>query len=313
MRILFIGTGDIGLPSLEWLLATPKHEVVGVVTQPDKPVGRKLLMTPPEVKVRALAAGLPVLQPVKIRNAVEELRALGADIAVVVAYGQLLPPAILAVPRLACLNIHASLLPRHRGASPIQAAIREGDAEKGVTIMFMDEGLDTGDILLMERLTISREDTGGSLHDKLAASAPASLERALDLIAAGAAPRVPQDHSRATHCGKLTRADGHLNWQQSAVDLERLIRAYNPWPGSYAVLPGGKPAQLKVHHASVIPGAEACPAAGTVLSADPKTGLIVSCGTGLLRLDEVQIEGGKRLPATDFLRGHALEVGTILG
>ncbi len=309
MRILFIGTGDIGLPSLEWLLSTPKHEVVGVITQPDKPAGRKLVLTPPEVKVRALAAGLTVLQPPKIRYIVDELKLFQADVAVVVAYGQILPRTVLDVPRLACLNIHASLLPRHRGASPIQAVIREGDAETGVTIMFMDEGLDTGDILLMDAMPILPTDTGGVLHDKLALAAPASLERALDLIAAGHPPRTPQDNALTAHCGKLKREDGRLDWTRSAEALERLIRAYNPWPGTSCLLPDGKP--LKVHRATIIEG-EACPLAGTIVSADPKVGLIISCGTGLLKLEEVQAEGGKRLPAADFLRGHTLEVGTRL-
>ncbi|HYF37325.1 MAG TPA: methionyl-tRNA formyltransferase [Prosthecobacter sp.] len=312
MRVLFIGTGDIGLPSFEWLLKTAKHEVVGVVTQPDKPVGRKQVLTPPEVKVRALAAGLPVLQPGRIRQAVEELRAFHADVAVVVAYGQILPRSVLDVPRLGCLNIHASLLPRHRGASPIQAAIREGDGETGVTVMYMDEGLDTGDILLMERLTIDAEDTGGSLHDKLAVMAPGGLERALDLLAEGRAPRTPQDNAHATHCGKLTRADGGLDWQRGAEELQRMVRAYQPWPGTFCVLPGEKAAQLKVHCAAAVPGAHACPIPGTLVAADPKSGLIVSCGEGLLRLDEVQMEGGKRLPATQFLCGHPMEAGAIL-
>lgn len=307
MRILFIGTGDIGLPSLEWLLSTPKHEVVGVVTQPDKPAGRKLVLTPPEVKLRALAAGLTVLQPPKIRHIVDELKAFEADVAVVVAYGQILPCSVLDVPRLACLNIHASLLPKHRGASPIQAAIREGDVETGVTIMFMDEGLDTGDILLMDAMPILPTDTGGVLHDKLALAAPASLERALDLIASGNPPRTPQDNSLSTHCGKLKREDGRLDWTRGATELERLIRAYNPWPGTSCLLPDGKP--LKVHRATLLEG-DACPTAGTIISADPKAGLIVSCGSGLLKLDEVQAEGGKRLPAADFLRGHPQEVGT---
>lgn len=313
MRLLFIGTGDIGLPSLDWLLATSKHEVVGVVTQPDKPAGRRLVMTPPEVKVRALAAGLPVLQPPKIRAMVEELKAFEADVAVVVAYGQILPRSVLEVPKLACLNIHASLLPRHRGASPIQAAIREGDAETGVTIMFMDEGLDTGDILLMDRLPILSDDTGGVLHDKLALAAPASLEKALDLIASGQPPRRPQDNALATHCGKLKREDGRLDWTRSAVELERLVRAYNPWPGTSCLLPGEKPAVLKVHRVRLIEEGDACPAPGMLVSADPRNGLIVSCGVGLLKLEEVQAEGGKRLPAADFLRGHPLEAGARLG
>lgn len=315
MRILFIGTGDIGLPSLEWLLYTPKHQVVAVVTQPDKPAGRKLVLTPPQVKVRAQAAGIPVLQPAKIRHAVEELKAYDADVAVVVAYGQILPRSVLDVPKLACLNIHASLLPKYRGASPIQAAIREGDVETGVTIMHMDEGLDTGDILLMDRVTIEDTDTGGTLHDKLALAAPASLEEALDLIASGPAPRKPQENDYATHCGKLKREDGRLNWTRSAVELELLIRAYNPWPGTFTLLPssGDKPAPLKVHRAHVIPQAEACPAPGTVVRSDPKAGLIIATGSGLLALDEVQAEGGKKLTAADFLRGKPLEVGTVLG
>jgi len=310
MRVLFIGTGDIGLPSLEWLLSTPKHDVLGVVTQPDKPAGRKLVLTPPEVKVRALAAGLPVLQPPKIRHIVDELKAFQADVAIVVAYGQILPRSVLAVPHLACLNIHASLLPRHRGASPIQAAIREGDAETGVTIMFMDEGLDTGDILLMDRMPILPTDTGGVLHDKLALAAPASLEHALDLIATRNPPRIPQNNAIATHCAKLKREDGRLDWTHSAVELERLIRAYNPWPGTSCLLPGDKP--LKIHRATLIENADVCPVAGTIVSADPKTSLIVSCGSGLLKLEEVQVESGKRLPAADFLRGHTLDVGTRL-
>lgn len=310
MRILFIGTGDIGLPSLEWLLNTTKHEVVAVVTQPDKPAGRKLVLTPPEVKVRSQAAGLTVLQPPKIRTIVDELKAFEADVAVVVAYGQILPRSVLDVPRLACLNIHASLLPKYRGASPIQAAIRSGDTETGVTIMFMDEGLDTGDALLMDTLPILPSDTGGILHDKLALAAPASLEKALDLIAAGNPPRQPQDHALSSHCGKLKREDGRLDWSRSATELERLISAYNPWPGTSCVLPDGKP--LKVHRAKVIEGADACPLPGTLVSADSKASLIVNCGQGLLRLDEVQAEGGKRLLSADFLRGHPLEVGARL-
>lgn len=313
MRILFIGTGDIGLPSLEWLLYTPKHQVVGVVTQPDKPAGRKLVLTPPQVKVRAEAAGIPVLQPKKIREAVDELKAFNADVAVVVAYGQILPRSVLDVPKLACLNIHASLLPKYRGASPIQAAIREGDALTGVTIMHMDEGLDTGDILLMDRVAIEPEDTGGTLHDKLALAAPASLEEALDLIDSGPAPRKQQENEYASHCGKLKREDGHLDWTRSATELELLVRAYNPWPGTYALLPGtDKPAPLKIHRARVIPNAEACPAPGTVVSSDPKTGLIIACGEGLLALEEVQAEGGKKMAAADLLRGRPIETGLVL-
>ena len=286
MRVLFLGTGEIGLPALEWLLATPKHEVVGVITQPDKPVGRKLVLTPPETKVRALAAGVPVIQPERLRK------------------------AVLEAPKLGCINVHTSLLPKYRGAAPIQAAIRAGDTETGVTIMYVDEGLDTGDILLTERLAIAADETGGSLHDRLALAAPAALEKALDLIAAGTAPRTPQDHSASSHIGKLSREDGAIQWQRSAAEIERTVRAYTPWPGSFTKLPDGAP--LKVHATKLVPQAEACPVGGTVVCADPRRGLIVACGEGLLELTEVQAEGRKRMAATEFLRGHALPEGARL-
>jgi methionyl-tRNA formyltransferase len=308
MRVLFIGTGDIGLPSLEWLLNTTKHEVVGVVTQPDKPVGRKQVLTPPQIKMRALAAGKQVIQPLKIRHAVEELKAFDADVAVVVAYGQILSRAVLDGPKFGCLNVHTSLLPRHRGAAPIQAAIRDGDTETGVTIMFMDEGLDTGDILLMQRRPIAADETGGSLHDKLALQAPAVLEEALDLLAAGNPPREKQNDAKATHVRKLTRQDGRLDWTRPAIELDRLIRAFTPWPGTSCLR---QEVQMKIHRAQVILNADACPAAGTIVSADAN-GILVSCGSGLLSLLEVQIEGGRRLSAADFLRGHPLHAGDVL-
>ncbi|QIF05136.1 methionyl-tRNA formyltransferase [Roseimicrobium sp. ORNL1] len=325
LRIAFLGTGDIGLPSLEALLSKNghDHEVVAVITQPDKPVGRKQVLTPPEVKVRALAAGVPVLQPERIRNEVEKLKELRADVFVVIAYGQILPRTVLEIPRLGCLNVHASLLPRHRGASPIQAAIREGDAETGVTIMWMDEGLDTGDILLPVPITIEPTDTGGVLHDKLAALAPEGLLRALSMVEEGTAPRIKQDDALSTHSRKLERAHGKLDWSQPAKELELLIRAYNPWPGTYCLVPArsgpenaeAAPAvpalQLKVHQATVVPDAEACPTPGTILRAD--TQLLVSCGQGVLDLTEVQLEGRKRMSARDFLQGSAVEVGMVLG
>ena len=251
----------------------------------------------------------------KIRRAADELAATRPDIAAVIAYGQILPRAVLGVPKLGCINVHTSILPLYRGAAPIQAAIRAGDAETGVTIMFMDEGLDTGDILLVEKQLITPDETGGSLHDKLALLAPAALERALDLIAAGNPPRRPQDHAKASHIGKLTREDGRLDWRKSAAELERLIRAYQPWPGTFSLLPSSaaeKPAHLKIHAAKVVPHGEACPVSGTVVSAGPKPGLIVACGSGLLELTEVQAEGGRRMDARSLLRGHGIEVGMQL-
>ncbi|MFZ4766036.1 MAG: methionyl-tRNA formyltransferase [Roseimicrobium sp.] len=313
LRIVFLGTGDIGLPSLDALLSHSEHQVAAVITQPDKPVGRKMVLTPPQVEVRALAGGVPVLQPERIKHAVETLQALEADVFVVVAYGQLLPRTVLDIPKLACLNIHASLLPRHRGASPIQAAIRDGDAASGITVMWMNEGLDTGDVLLMDTLPIEPSDTGGTLHDKLAALAPTSLARALAHLAAGTAPRVPQHEALATHCRKLEREHGHLHWSQSAPELERCIRAYSPWPGTYCLLPmaDGKTLQLKIHQARIAEGAAACPTGGTVIAAHDS--LLISCGSGVLELQEVQLEGKKRMSAAQFLRGHKLEVGTQLG
>ena len=313
MRLVFIGTGDIGVPTLKALLRTPEHEVVAVVAQPDKPVGRKQILTPPATKALAVSAGVSVLQPLKIRQAVEVLRALNADVFVVIAYGQIFPHSVLELPKLACLNIHASLLPRHRGAAPIQAAIRDGDAESGVTIMWMDEGMDTGDALLEARIPIRPDHTGGTLHDELAELAPGPLLQALQLIQQGRAPRLPQDHANATHTGKLEREHGRLDWSQSAVVLERLVRAYNPWPGTFTMIPDaeGNSLQLKVHQARVAEEAEACPVGGTVLSKDG--GLLVACGQGGLVLTEVQLEGKKRMSASEFLRGHALEVGARLG
>jgi len=312
MRLVFLGTGDIGLPVLEALLNSQDHELVAVVSQPDKPVGRKQILTPPQIKVRALEAGILVLQPQRIRFAIEELAALNADVFVVIAYGQILPRTVLDLPKVACLNIHASLLPRHRGAAPIQAAIRDGDAESGVTIMWMDEGLDTGDILLEKRLPIRPDHTGGILHDELAAMAPSALLEALSLLSKGEAPRIAQDQSKATHTGKLEREHGRLDWSKSAVELERLIRAFNPWPGTFTMLPttDEQMVQLKVHGARIVENGEACPIGGTILDADGKW--LVSCGSGVLELTEIQLEGRKRMTAGDFLRGHPVAVGTVL-
>lgn len=312
MRLVFLCTGDIGLPSLEALLTSSEHELVAVVTQPDKPVGRKQVLTPPQVKVRALEAGIPVLQPLKIRNHVEELKAFEADVFVVVAYGQILPRTVLDIPKVACLNIHASLLPLYRGAAPIQAAIREGDAESGITIMWMDEGLDTGDILLQDSFPLAPDETGGSLHDRLALAAPDSLRRALAQLADDIAVHQPQDNALSTHTRKLEREHGRIDWTKSAVEIERLIRAYHPWPGTHSFLQTSpdKSLQLKIFRARVVENVDVCPKAGTIISADKR--LLVSCGSGVLELLEVQLEGKKRMHVEDFLRGHALEVGTIL-
>ncbi len=226
MRITFIGTGEIGLPTLQSLLSSSEQELIGVVTQPDKPTGRSQKITAPPIKVALSHTNVPILQPARIKSpqAVEQIRAWNPDVIVVMAYGQILPRTVLELPRIACLNLHASLLPRHRGAAPIQAAILAGDRETGITVMYMDEGLDTGDILLQTRLEISPNETGGSLHDRLAELASGSLSEALRQLRSGTAPRDPQNSSLATYSPKLTRDDGKIDWTESAESIERKIR-----------------------------------------------------------------------------------------
>ncbi|MEM0895923.1 MAG: methionyl-tRNA formyltransferase [Verrucomicrobiota bacterium] len=312
MKIVFLGTGDIGIPSLERLIASPDHEILAVFTQPDKPVGRHQALTPPAVKVLAEASAIPVHQPEKLRGeeTLNLLESFDADVFVVVAYGQILRTRALRAPRLACLNVHASLLPRHRGASPIQAAIREGDSNSGVTIMFMDEGLDTGDILLTQEIALARNETGGSLHDKLAGIAPAALLEALELLADGTTPREPQNDSESTHCAKLTREHGRIDWSNSAVEIERTVRAYDPWPGTSTSLPSGegKPRKLKVFPPCEVIEGEAGPEPGTILSADG-SGIVVSTGEALLCLQSIQLEGKKRMDVASFLAGNEVQPG----
>ena len=302
MRIVFIGTGEIGVPTLRALLDS-EHEVVAVITQPDKPVGREQRIESPPIKKtligRARPPGAPIFQPAKIKDpqAIEEIRRLTPDVIVVVAYGQILPRDVLEIPRLACLNLHASLLPRWRGAAPIQAAIAAGDCETGITVMYMNEGLDTGDILLQRSVEILPNETGGSLHDRLAQIAPETLLESLRLLAEGNAPRIAQDNARATYAPKLKREHGQIDWSESAEAIERKIRAYNPWPGAFMKVDGQN---LKVFSASVV---DLNGQPGEVLRSEKD--LIVATGKGALSLAEVQLEGKRRMSAGEFLRGHA--------
>jgi len=297
MRVVFIGTGEIGLPVLNWLRASGKHQLVGVVTQPDKPVGRAQRIEPPPIKAALAGSDLPVLQPKRIRSddAIAAIKALAPEVIVVMAYGQILPKSVLEIPRVACLNLHASLLPRHRGAAPIQAAIVTGDHETGITVMYMDEGLDTGDMLLQKRIEIAEDETGGSLHDRLAEIAPAALEEALNALGNGTAPRIPQDSSIATYAPKLEREHGRIDWNEPAELIERKIRAFDPWPGAFTLLrdPQGQDRKLKVFRASVT---DSC-------SADPSN-LIIPTKSGAIRFEEVQLEGKRRMSAAEFLRGY---------
>jgi methionyl-tRNA formyltransferase len=300
MRIVFIGAGEIGVPTLQALLKSA-HEVVGVATQPDKPVGRSQLIEPPPIKNALSGTNIPVLQPARIkdRQAIEEIRALRPDVIVVMAYGQILPRDVLEIPENGCLNLHTSLLPRWRGAAPIQAAIAAGDREIGITVMYMNEGLDTGDILLQRTIDILPADTGGALHDRLAGVAPETLLESLDLLAKGKAPRTPQDNAVATYAPKLKREDGKIDWSDPADAIERKIRAFDPWPGAFMTVSTNGTRNLKIFSATVI---DLRGKPGKILRSEAE--LVVAAGEGALSLGEVQLEGKRRMSAMEFLRGH---------
>jgi|ERR1700756_5644897 methionyl-tRNA formyltransferase len=297
MRIVFIGTGEIGVPTLQALLKS-EHEVVGVATQPDKRAGRSQSIEPPPIKKAVSGTKIAVLQPARIKDqqAIEEIRVLKPDVIVVMAYGQILPRGVLEIPNIACLNLHASLLPRWRGAAPIQAAIAASDRQTGITVMYMDEGLDTGDILLQRPIDILPGDTGGSLHDRLAEIASAALFESLKMLAQGAAPRTPQDNTGATYAPKLKREDGKIDWSDAAEVIERKIRAFNPWPGAFMKFDGRN---LKIFSAFIVP-IQGTP--GEILRSENE--LVVAAGEEALSLCEVQLEGKRRMTAAEFLRGH---------
>ena len=304
MRIVFIGTGGIGVPALRWLLRSEEHELIGVVTQPDKPAGRGQRIEASPIKAALAGSALPILQPARIKReeAVADIRVLAPDVIVVMAYGQILPPSLLEIPRMACLNLHASLLPRHRGAAPIQAAIVAGDRESGITVMYMDEGLDTGDILLQSRIELTRGETGKSLHERLAQLAPAALEEAITHLQKGNAPRIPQDSSLATYAPKLEREDGRIDWTESAALIERKIRAFDPWPGAFTLLRAatGRERKLKIFSAKLVAPAKTAP--GEILRSGDE--IVIGAKDGALSLGEVQLEGKRRMSPAEFLRGH---------
>ncbi|MBN77685.1 MAG: methionyl-tRNA formyltransferase, partial [Verrucomicrobiaceae bacterium] len=241
MKIIFLGTGEIGLPSLKAIYDSSDHHIISVFTQPDKPFGRKGELKPSEIKKFAQSKNIPIYQPEKIREqeAIDQLSLGNPDVLVVVAYGQILPEAVLRIPKIACINLHASLLPLYRGASPIQAAILNGDEQTGLTSMYIAEGLDDGDLLKSKELIIDQDETGGSLHDRLAALGPELLIESLNLLSTGQAPREEQDHDQATHVSKLSRSDGEIDWSKSAELIERKIRAFDPWPGTFTYFPDG--------------------------------------------------------------------------
>lgn len=309
MRIVFAGTPEFAAEHLKALLASP-YEIVAVYTQPDRPAGRGQKLMPSAVKALALAHDIPVYQPQTLRNvdAQAELAALKPDLMVVVAYGLILPQAVLDIPRLGCINSHASLLPRWRGAAPIQRAVEAGDAESGVTVMRMEAGLDTGPMLLKVTTPISADDTGGSLHDRLAQLGPGAVVQAIAGLADGSLQGEVQDDALATYAHKLNKDEARLDWSRPAVELERLIRAFNPWPVCHSTLDGET---VKVLGANLSTGKGE---PGEILSAS-KDGLVVACADGALSLTRLQLPGGKALAFSDLFnsRREKFASGKVLG
>lgn len=301
-----MGTPDFAVPSLQALLDA-RHEVCAVYTQPDKPQGRKQILTAPPVKELALAHNIPVYQPVTLKNEDEQakLRALAPEVIIVVAYGKLLPKAVLDIPPRGCINVHGSLLPRWRGAAPIQWSVIAGDQKAGVTTMQMAEGLDTGDMLLTYETEIGARETAGELFDRLAQAGAALLVETLEKLDS-ITPR-PQDDSQSCYAHMLDKQMAVIDWTKSAHEIDCLIRGLSPWPVALTTLAG---ARLKIYAAEPVLGTGK---PGEVLESDPKKGLTVACGEGALALHEVQLVGGKRMKSADFLRGHAIDKGTMLG
>jgi len=305
MKIVFMGTPDFASGALEALIEAG-HEITAVYTQPDKPKGRgkEVQMTP--VKEVALAHGIPVYQPVRIKNAeeVEVLRGIPADIYVVAAFGQILSQEILDIPKYGCVNIHASLLPKYRGAAPIQWAVIDGEEKTGITIMQMNAGCDTGDILYTKEYVLDPKETGASLFDKLMVLGAEAIVEALPLIETGKLTPVPQNDAEATHAAKLTKELGKLDFNKSAIELERLIRGLNSWPSAYTSF---RNKQLKIWEAEVV---DVAGIPGTIVAVD-KESFTIATGEGGLRILSLQLEGKKRMDTKDFLLGYPVSVGEV--
>ncbi len=312
MKVVYMGTPDFAVDTLEAIVKAG-HEVALVVTQPDKAKGRgkKVCYTP--VKEKALEHDLPVAQPEKVREEdfVEKLRAIAPDVIVVVAFGQILPESILNIPKYGCINVHASLLPAYRGAAPIQWAVIDGLTESGVTTMYMEKGLDTGDIILQSKLSLAPDETGGSLFDKLAKEGAILLVKTLTMLGDGTATRTKQDDSKSSYAKMLTKDMGCLDFTKDAVILERLIRGLNPWPSAFTKI---QDKTLKIYVAEVVSEDVITFAAepGTVVAVD-KRSFTVRCGKGALRILNLQLEGKKRMDTSAFLLGYKIETGMQLG
>ena len=310
-RVVFMGTPEFALPSLELLIEN--EDVVAVVTQPDRPKGRGRVLSPPPIKLLALKYNIPVLQPETLKDD-DTVRLIGGyspDVIIVVSYGKILPQKILDMTAYGCINLHASLLPKYRGAAPIQWAIIKGEKETGVTTMKMDEGMDTGDILLQRKTPIKEEDDAKTIHDRLSSMGAELLIDTLRLVKRGELTPIPQDHSRATYAPRLKKEDGLIHWDMDALSIHNLIRGMNPWPGAYTTWHGKN---LKVLRSRACEGetkdSETTP--GIVLDAS-RDGLVVATGRGVLRITELQLEGGRAMRVEEFLRGHPIEHGDRLG
>lgn len=304
-RIVFLGTGEIALPAFRWLLASPTPPIA-LVTQPDRPAGRHRVPKPPALKPPATTAGLTVLQPERVRDAaaLDALAALAPDLMIVMAYGQILPRRLLEIAPLGCVNLHASLLPKYRGAACIQAALDAGDPATGMSLMHVVRQLDAGDVILQKTIPIGPRDTAGTLHDRLAEVAVEVLAEGLPALLENRAPRTPQDTlGTPTHVPKLGRDDGRLDWSWPATRIERRLRAYDPWPGCWTALDGRR---LKIFPFAEVLAGEGRP--GQVAEREGR--VIVTCGTQALALAEVQPDGARRMPALDWWRGLRRPDGT---
>ena len=307
LRTVFMGTPDFALQTLQGLIDAG-CKMVGVYTQPDRPKGRGKQLAAPPVKELAQKYDIPVYQPLKLRQpeAVAELEALAPDLIVVVAYGQILPKSVLEIPAHGCINVHASLLPKYRGAAPINKAIIDGETETGITTMYMDVGLDTGDMLVKKILAIGPEETAGELHDRLASLGRETMEETLRQLCAGSLQREVQDDEQSTYASMMKKEDGRIDWSRPAREIHNHVRGLDPWPGAYTTING-----------ELLKLAETSPEAaegltGSVIAAD-KNGVCVACGCGSLRIQQLQLAGRKRLAAADFLRGCPLEAGAMMG
>jgi len=313
LKIIFMGTADLAGASLQALCREKSFQIIAVVSQPDKPRGRDMKLQPTPVKTLALVENLPVLQPARARNEdfIVELRQLQPDLIVVAAYGQILPQSLLDIPRLGCLNVHTSLLPKYRGAAPIQWSILNGDAETGVTIMKMDAGLDTGPMLSQVTTGITPADNAQTLHDRLAELGGELLVKTIPDYAAGKLTPQPQPAEGASYARKISKEDGQLDWSQPAATLWNRVRGFTPWPGAFTHFSAeGKPRLLKIWQAEVVSELSGTP--GEILRAD-KQGLIVACGQQALRILQLQREGGRKMTAQEFLAGQTLSAGSCLG